>query len=76
MSKSVIVTQVVNQLSQLSFELQRRVLDFAQALAFSSSKGTPGKELLSFTGIIKSDDLQIMSRAIEDGCEKVNPNEW
>lgn len=78
MSNSVIITQLLSQLSQLPLELQRRVLDFTQALtlSMSTSKGTPGKKLLSFKEIIPPDDLQTMNRLIEEGCEKINPNEW
>lgn len=78
MANSMIITQLISQFSQLPFELQRRVLDFTQALTLSMSipKGTSGKKLLSFKEMIPPDDLQTMNRLIEEGCEKVNPNEW
>jgi hypothetical protein len=39
-------------------------------------RGVPGKELLAYGGTIEADDLKAMSQAIEEGCEKINPNEW
>jgi len=60
----------------LPYELQRRVLDFAQALALSAPKGVPGKRLLAFAGAIPPDDVQEMARAIEVGCEVVDQDEW
>jgi hypothetical protein len=39
-------------------------------------QGIEGKSLLRFEGTISVDDLQLMSKAIEDGCEKVDIGEW
>ena len=39
-------------------------------------EGTPGCELLRFSGIITEEDAQAMSQAIEEGCEQVNTDEW
>ena len=68
---SAITQQVIRQLDQLPPELQQKVLDFAQELFLSSLKGTPGKQLLRFAGVIEPDDIQMMIQAIEAGCEKV-----
>ena len=67
--------QLLQQLDPLPEDLQRRVLDFAQALALSVPKGVPGKRLLRFAGAIPADDLRLMQEAIESGCEQVD-NEW
>jgi hypothetical protein len=68
--------KLLEQLEALPYEFQRRVLDFAQALAVSVPKGVPGKQLLRFAGTIPADDLQMMAQAIEVGCEKVDWDEW
>jgi len=73
---STIKQEVVRQLDQLPPELQRQVLDFAHALAISLPKGVQGKQLLSFSGIMETEDIQAMSEAIEAGCERVDMNEW
>lgn len=35
-----------------------------------------GRDLLKFVGSIPADDLKRMSEAIEEGCERVDLNEW
>lgn len=50
--------EILKQLDHLPAELQRRVLDFAQALAVSRPKGVPGRELLQFAGILGEDEAQ------------------
>jgi hypothetical protein len=74
MANSSIKMEIVEQIERLPYELQRQVLDFVREL--SRPKGVPGKQLLHFAGIFKTDDLQAMSKAIEAECEKVDMNEW
>lgn len=73
---STIKQDIAKQLDHLPPELQRQVLDFAQALAKSFPKGVPGKQLLRFSGIMEAEDIQAMSQAIEASCERVDVNEW
>jgi len=40
------------------------------------TRAVGGKILLRFEGAIATDDLQLMSKAIEEGCEKVDISEW
>ena len=68
--------EIINQMGQLDYEHQKRVLDFARALAVTGPKGVPGKLLLSFGGTYPADDLREMKKAIEDNCEKIDQNEW
>lgn len=75
MADSLVVQQIVKHLERLPFELQRRVLDFTQALSISQPRGTPGRDLARFSGVIDEADAQQMSQAIEDGCERVDPSE-
>lgn len=67
--------RLIEQVSVLPEDMQRRVLDFAQALAMSVPKGVPGKQLLKFSGAISAEDARQMLEAIEEGCEKVD-DEW
>jgi len=64
---------LINQIDKLPHDLQIRALDMIKAL---NPKGVEGKSLLRFEGSISPDDLQLMSKAIEEGCEKVDTNEW
>ena len=76
MIDTTIRNELLKQVEQLSAELQRKVLDFAVALVQSVPKGTPGKELLRFAGLLDSQDAREMIDAIEKGCEQVDTNEW
>ena len=73
---SAVVTQVVNHLESMPLNLQEQVLAFVRALDTAIRRGVSGQQLLQFVGTIDEDDLQLMSQAIEDGCEQVDLNEW
>ncbi|MFH0824643.1 MAG: hypothetical protein V2B18_17960 [Pseudomonadota bacterium] len=70
------VDEVVKQLQELPQDLQRRVLEFTRALAHSTPRGVPGRDLLRFAGAIAPDEVRLMSNAIEQGCEQVDAGEW
>ena len=73
MTTESIKDNLIDQIDKLPHDLQLRVLDFVKAL---TPKGVEGKSLLRFEGAIPADDLQLMSKAIEEGCEKVDISEW
>lgn len=60
----------------LPAEVQRKILDLLEALAPTPSKGVPGRDLLKFSGVISSEDARTMLEAVEEGCEKVDIDEW
>ena len=66
--------QIIEQVDLLDDSGQRQVLDFARRLILPP--GTPGRDLLRFAGCIDPADLEAISRAVEEGCEKVDPNAW
>jgi hypothetical protein len=68
--------QLLEELEKLSPALQDRVLAFARALASTRRGGVTGESLLRFAGAIDPKDLDLMSRAIEEGCERIDPNAW
>ncbi len=74
--ESAMEKELLKQLEQLGPEEQRQVLDFARTLATCKQCGTPGESLIRFGGSIDAADLAIMAEAIEQGCERVNPDEW
>ena len=73
MTTQSVKDSLITQIDKLPHDLQVRVLDMIKAL---TPKGVEGKSLLRFEGSISADDLQLMSKAIEEGCEKVDVNEW
>ena len=68
--------QILEKLDLLPIEEQRRVLDFTRILTERKTVGIPGRDLLPFAGTIEKAELESMKRAIENGCERANLNEW
>ncbi|MGH9376873.1 MAG: hypothetical protein ACRD1J_12035 [Terriglobia bacterium] len=66
--------QIIKQVDRLDDTQRQQLLDFARRL--TAPAGTPGRDLLRFAGAIDPADLEAMSAAIEEGCEKVDPNAW
>jgi len=64
------------QLDHLPAEKQHQVLEFARSLVKAKGHGVPGKDLLRFAGSIEAEDLIAIKKAIHEGCEKVNLDEW
>ena len=73
MSDTSIKNDLLTQIDRMPPELQQRLLDFIKTL---SSHGVEDKGLLRFGGAISASDLDVMSKAIEEGCEKVDISEW
>ena len=71
-----IAEKVMEQLQSLPYDLQRQVLEFTRALAFSVPQGVAGRQLLQFAGAIPYSDVELMQEAIEQGCEQVDTDEW
>ncbi|MBW4559054.1 MAG: hypothetical protein KME59_24660 [Trichormus sp. ATA11-4-KO1] len=76
MTNISIIDEVIEQLRAMPQHLQWQVLEFAQSLAKSQVRGTPGKHLLRFAGSIPPEDLQLIREVIEQDCEQVDINEW
>ncbi len=66
--------QIIEQVDRLDDPQRRQVLDFARRLA--APAGTPGRNLMRFVGSIDPADLKAMAEAIQEGCEKIEPNAW
>jgi len=58
-----IVDRVAEEVKALAPELQRRVLEFARALAVSTPRGAPGQQLLQFAGELTPEDARLMREA-------------
>lgn len=71
MLNATVKKEIINEVGQLGYEQQRRVLDFARALVITGPKGVPGKQLLSFAGTISAADLKEMEQAIKDNCARI-----
>jgi hypothetical protein len=71
-----VIDLVVSRLRQMPEAMQQQVLTFTQKLHTSTPEGVSGRSLLAFAGAISADDLLLMSKAIEEGCERVDSDEW
>ncbi len=69
-------TELLEQIEKLTPLQQKQVLDFAMELSGELAKRYPGKNLLQFAGTISPEDIEIMKRTIEEGCEQVDESEW
>ncbi|MCE5266790.1 MAG: hypothetical protein LLG00_02755 [Planctomycetaceae bacterium] len=76
MVDALVKDELLKQMEQLPPAMQRRVLDYARAMADSRPRGTPGKDLLKFAGIMTPVEADEFLRGIEEDCERVNPNDW
>jgi hypothetical protein len=74
--RSAVEAKVMEQLETLPEEMQQRVLEYVHALQLLARRGVPGTRLLPFAGTIAQDDLELMRQAIEEECERVDPNDW
>ncbi len=66
--------QIIEQVERLDDSGRRQVLDFTRRLAAVSP--APGLDLMRFAGSIPPPDLLAITKAIQEGCEKVEPNAW
>jgi len=73
MTVTSIKEDLIAQIDKLPYDLQLRVLDYVKTLI---PTGVEGNSLLKFEGAIPPDDLRLMSKAIEENCEKVDTSEW
>ncbi len=68
--------QIIEQLSGMSEEEQRRILEIVRSMTTKPGDGVNGSSLLRFAATISADDARRMSVAIEEGCEQIDPDEW
>ncbi|HOO72238.1 MAG TPA: hypothetical protein PK926_10795 [Spirochaetota bacterium] len=76
MIRPEIKKKLINDMEKLPLDLQKKVQDFAHALASVQTKGKSGKDLLKFAGTLSDAEAHQILEVIEDGCEKVDNGEW
>ena len=67
---------ITKQLENLPEEMQKKVLKYVKNLQKDSLKGVSGNQLIKFAGCISNDDLEMMKKEIESGCERIDSDEW
>lgn len=76
MSTTSIQEQIAERVAKLPPEDQKRVLAFVDSLPGNQLHGVPGANWKPFIGSISAEDLDLMEKAIEEECERIDPNEW
>jgi hypothetical protein len=70
---TTIRSQLIEGVDRLDEARRQRLLDLVRRT--TAFRGTRGRDLLCFAGTIELGHHEEISRAIEEGCEAVNPNE-
>lgn len=68
--------ELLEQLGHLGTDQQHQVLAFARKLAVTRPIGAAGASYMAFAGTIDAADLDLMTQAIEAGCEQVHAGDW
>ena len=74
MTQSTIDTQLLTDFHSLEKPQQLDVLNYLKSLLKKDNASNKG--LLKLAGSIPSNDLKLMEKAIEEGCEQIDSNEW
>jgi hypothetical protein len=83
---TTLADELLDVVRRLPDEQQRRVLDYALKLELGNIPsyppnratllpGTPASELLKFQPTLTPEEAESMRRAIEEGCEQIEPDE-
>ena len=76
MSELPIENELVAVFGQLPPAQQRQVLAFTRSLARDLPVGISGDQVLRFAGTLTDDDAALFEKSIEQGCERIDGNEW
>jgi hypothetical protein len=77
MQQMTVKQKIDRELDVLTVDKQRKVLDFIINISGSGiPPGVPGKNLIKFAGSLSEEDAEELSQIIQEGCEKIDYNEW
>lgn len=70
--------EILNQIDRLTPDQQREVLDFVLSLEEGLPEGIPGRDMAARAIAINfpHEDLEEISRAIEEDCETIDWESW
>jgi hypothetical protein len=70
-------SKILEDLERLPPDLQKRAQEMVHELARPSRPvGKPGTYLRDFFGVIDEQSAKEMERAIEESCERIDPDAW
>jgi hypothetical protein len=76
-SDPALQAELLQHFADLPLVFQHRVVEYAKELGGKQSVlpvGTPGRDLLKFAGTMTSEEADEMMKAIEEECERIDPN--
>jgi hypothetical protein len=73
---SALEEEIHDRLKKLRPEQREQVLEYTRSLGHKPLRGTPSEALRPFLGIWSDEDAEEVKRAIEEACERVDPNDW
>ncbi|MYK96208.1 hypothetical protein F4009_19785 [Candidatus Poribacteria bacterium] len=76
MENPTTIQEIVQRLDKLTPMQQKQILNSVLSFLGEPIRGTPGKELLKFVGLIPPEDLEEIKSAIEEDCGQVDKSEW
>jgi len=76
MVRPAIREQILSDLDRLSPEQQKRAAELIHGLVTPLPKGASIDDLLKVAGTLDEESAREMREAIEEGCERVDLDEW
>jgi hypothetical protein len=77
MQQITVRQQINKRLEILPVNLQKKVLSYITRLSDSGiPHGIPGKKLVRLAGGLDKEDADELLQIIEEGCERIDYNEW
>jgi hypothetical protein len=68
--------RILRDLDQLSPELQQRAVRLVHNLVDPLPRGASVENLMSLAGTLDDESAREMIEAIEEGCERIDPEDW
>lgn len=68
--------KILEDLDQLSPEMQKQAVEAVHRLASPLPQGASGRDLLRFAGTLDGESAREMREAIEQGCGRVDLDGW
>ncbi len=68
--------QILKDLDRLSPDQQKRAAELVSGLVSVLPQGASIEDLQKVAGTLDEESAREMMAAIEDGCERVDPDEW
>ena len=76
MIEPTVKERILQDLDRLSPELQHKAVQLVHQLVSPLPKGASIEDLMSLAGTLDDESAREMIAAIEEGCERIDPQDW